>query len=65
MKDSGITFEINGSESYELPILGEHNMKNASIAIAVGKHLNLSYDQIYNINFKGNTTIFHFFNLAS
>ncbi|MCD8830184.1 UDP-N-acetylmuramoyl-tripeptide--D-alanyl-D-alanine ligase [Staphylococcus gallinarum] len=46
--DSGITFEINGSESYELPILGEHNMKNASIAIAVGKHLNLSYDQIYN-----------------
>ncbi|WP_145353516.1 UDP-N-acetylmuramoyl-tripeptide--D-alanyl-D-alanine ligase [Staphylococcus cohnii] len=45
--DTGIVFNINGAENYELPILGEHNMKNATIAIAVGKRLNLSYDTIY------------------
>ncbi|WP_426456603.1 UDP-N-acetylmuramoyl-tripeptide--D-alanyl-D-alanine ligase [Staphylococcus cohnii] len=45
--DTGIVFNINGAENYELPILGEHNMKNATIAIAVGKRLNLSYETIY------------------
>ncbi|EHJ07189.1 UDP-N-acetylmuramoyl-tripeptide--D-alanyl-D-alanine ligase [Staphylococcus simiae] len=45
---NGIAFTINNEESYELPILGVHNMKNATIAIAVGKTLGLSYDVIYN-----------------
>ncbi|MCG7340035.1 UDP-N-acetylmuramoyl-tripeptide--D-alanyl-D-alanine ligase [Staphylococcus sp. ACRSN] len=48
VQDSGITFELNDTEYYDLPILGEHNMKNATIAIAIGKHLNLSYEQIFN-----------------
>ena len=47
IKDHGIAFTINHDEHYELPILGEHNMKNATIAIAVGKRLNLSYETIY------------------
>lgn len=46
--DKGIAFTINNEERYELPILGVHNMKNATIAIAVGKTLGLSYDVIYN-----------------
>lgn len=45
--DTGIVFNINENEHYELPILGEHNMKNATIAIAVGKRLNLSYETIH------------------
>ncbi|WP_436855779.1 UDP-N-acetylmuramoyl-tripeptide--D-alanyl-D-alanine ligase [Staphylococcus caeli] len=45
--DEGISFYINGKERYELPILGEHNMKNATIAIAVGKRLNLAYETIF------------------
>ncbi|MBF7020645.1 UDP-N-acetylmuramoyl-tripeptide--D-alanyl-D-alanine ligase [Staphylococcus sp. 18_1_E_LY] len=43
----GIVFSINESEQYVLPILGTHNMKNAAIAIAVGKRLNLDYETIY------------------
>lgn len=43
----GIAFSINDSEQYALPILGTHNMKNAAIAIAVGKRLNLDYETIY------------------
>ncbi|MDT3959209.1 UDP-N-acetylmuramoyl-tripeptide--D-alanyl-D-alanine ligase [Staphylococcus kloosii] len=43
----GIAFSINESEHYVLPILGTHNMKNAAIAIAVGKRLNLDYETIY------------------
>lgn len=43
----GIAFSINESEQYVLPILGTHNMKNAAIAIAVGKRLNLDYETIY------------------
>ncbi len=46
INDDGIAFTINEKERFELPILGEHNMKNASIAIAVGKRMNLSYDTI-------------------
>ncbi|WP_374723328.1 UDP-N-acetylmuramoyl-tripeptide--D-alanyl-D-alanine ligase [Calidifontibacillus erzurumensis] len=38
-------FQING-EKYELPLLGRHNVKNASYAIAVGRTLGLSEEQI-------------------
>ncbi|MEZ2005510.1 cyanophycin synthetase, partial [Staphylococcus aureus] len=31
----------------DLPILGKHNMKNATIAIAVGHELGLIYNTIY------------------
>lgn len=48
INNDGIAFTINKEERFELPILGEHNMKNATIAIAVGKRLNLSYDTIFN-----------------
>ncbi|PHK48594.1 UDP-N-acetylmuramoyl-tripeptide--D-alanyl-D-alanine ligase [Staphylococcus edaphicus] len=48
IKDEGIAFTINNNEQFELPILGEHNMKNATIAIAVGKRLGLSYETIFN-----------------
>ncbi|MBE2162371.1 UDP-N-acetylmuramoyl-tripeptide--D-alanyl-D-alanine ligase [Staphylococcus argenteus] len=44
---TGIAFTINGKEHFDLPILGVHNMKNATIAIAVGYELGLSYDTIY------------------
>lgn len=51
IETEGIAFTINGNESYTLPILGTHNMKNAAIAIAVGHELGLSYDTIKkNIN---------------
>ncbi|WP_436957606.1 UDP-N-acetylmuramoyl-tripeptide--D-alanyl-D-alanine ligase [Staphylococcus sp. AS1337] len=48
INNDGISFTINEEERFELPILGEHNMKNATIAIAVGKRMNLSYDTIFN-----------------
>ncbi|WP_440857292.1 UDP-N-acetylmuramoyl-tripeptide--D-alanyl-D-alanine ligase [Staphylococcus shinii] len=48
INNDGIAFTINEEERFELPILGVHNMKNATIAIAVGKRLNLSYDTIFN-----------------
>lgn len=41
----GISFTLN-TEEYHLPILGKHNMTNAAMAIAVGKHLGLTYDMI-------------------
>lgn len=47
METEGIAFTINHDKSYELPILGIHNMKNATIAIAVGQQLGLSYETIY------------------
>lgn len=34
-------------EHYDTPILGKHNMKNATIAIAVGHELGLTYNTIY------------------
>lgn len=48
INNDGIAFTINEEERFELPILGEHNMKNATIAIAVGKRMKLSYDTIFN-----------------
>ena len=48
INNDGISFTVNEEERFELPILGEHNMKNATIAIAVGKRMNLSYDTIFN-----------------
>ncbi|MGS0651788.1 UDP-N-acetylmuramoyl-tripeptide--D-alanyl-D-alanine ligase, partial [Staphylococcus arlettae] len=47
IETEGISFNINSEEQYDLPILGTHNMKNAAIAIAIGKHLGLDYDTIY------------------
>ncbi|WP_341636853.1 UDP-N-acetylmuramoyl-tripeptide--D-alanyl-D-alanine ligase [Staphylococcus casei] len=47
IENEGIAFNVNGEEQYELPILGEHNMKNATYAIAIGKRLNLNYDTIF------------------
>lgn len=48
INNDGIAFTINKEERFELPILGEHNMKNATIAIAVGKRMKLNYDTIFN-----------------
>ncbi|MGX0848856.1 UDP-N-acetylmuramoyl-tripeptide--D-alanyl-D-alanine ligase [Staphylococcus auricularis] len=42
----GISFTLNAEEQYHLPILGKHNMKNAAMAITVGKHLGLTYEMI-------------------
>lgn len=42
----GIAFSLNASEHYQIPILGTHNMRNAAIAITVGKLLGLSYTEI-------------------
>lgn len=42
----GIAFSLNVSEHYQIPILGTHNMRNAAIAITVGKLLGLSYEVI-------------------
>jgi len=48
VESAGIAFMVNNKDKFELPILGEHNMKNATIAIAVGQRLGLSYETIYN-----------------
>ncbi|MEL0539139.1 UDP-N-acetylmuramoyl-tripeptide--D-alanyl-D-alanine ligase [Staphylococcus debuckii] len=44
----GIAFSLNASEHYQIPILGTHNMRNAAIAITIGKLLGLSYTEIQN-----------------
>ena len=43
---SGITFILNGKETYQLPVLGAHNMKNAAYAIAVAKALGVDDETI-------------------
>lgn len=43
---SGLRFEMNGRVWYELPALGRHSAINAIAAVAVGRHMNLSDDQI-------------------
>lgn len=42
----GIAFTLNTNEHYQIPILGTHNMRNAAIAISIGKILGLSYEEI-------------------
>lgn len=42
----GIAFSINDQEHYQIPILGIHNMRNAAIAITVGKLSGLDYETI-------------------
>ncbi|WP_086429172.1 UDP-N-acetylmuramoyl-tripeptide--D-alanyl-D-alanine ligase [Staphylococcus cornubiensis] len=44
--DDGITFTVNGDVTYRIPILGEHNMRNATIAITVGRIMGLTDEQI-------------------
>lgn len=40
--EDGFTFELEGGSSvYSLPLLGTHNVKNATYAIAVGHYLNI------------------------
>lgn len=48
VETDGIAFTLNNNESYILPILGTHNMKNAATAIAIGHELGLSYNTIKN-----------------
>lgn len=44
---SGLCFSLNGEESvYEMPLLGEHNVKNATYAIALARTLGLSESEI-------------------
>jgi UDP-N-acetylmuramoyl-tripeptide--D-alanyl-D-alanine ligase len=43
--DEGFSFVCN-DESYFLPMIGEHNVKNASYAIAVAKRLGLTKEEI-------------------
>lgn len=42
----GIAFALNHNEHYQIPILGTHNMRNAAIAITIGKLLGLSYETV-------------------
>ncbi|EGQ2811817.1 UDP-N-acetylmuramoyl-tripeptide--D-alanyl-D-alanine ligase [Staphylococcus pseudintermedius] len=44
--EEGITFTVNDDVTYTIPILGEHNMRNAMIAIAVGRIMGLTDEQI-------------------
>ncbi len=44
--DEGIVFKLNGNEQYSIPVLGEHNMRNAAIAITVARALNIQHDEI-------------------
>lgn len=43
---AGGEFEVNNRRRYQIPLLGEHNALNALAAIAVGRHMNLTDDQI-------------------
>ncbi len=42
----GAQFEINERASYMLPTLGRHSATNAMAAVAVGRHMNLTDEQI-------------------
>nr|WP_279017876.1 UDP-N-acetylmuramoyl-tripeptide--D-alanyl-D-alanine ligase [Staphylococcus schleiferi] len=44
--DEGIVFKLNDNEQYSIPVLGEHNMRNAAIAITVARALNIQHDEI-------------------
>ncbi len=42
----GSTFSLNDRSTYQLPLLGRHNVSNALLAIAVARRLALSEEQI-------------------
>jgi UDP-N-acetylmuramoyl-tripeptide--D-alanyl-D-alanine ligase len=43
---AGAEFEINGRWRFKLPLLGEHNARNALAAVAVARHMKLTEPQI-------------------
>lgn len=46
-KNHGLSFQLNDTDgSYYIPYLGEHNVKNATYAIAVGNRLTIPAEQI-------------------
>lgn len=45
-RPAGQRFAVNGRQKYEIPLLGEHNVLNATAAIAVARRLGLSEDEI-------------------
>jgi UDP-N-acetylmuramoyl-tripeptide--D-alanyl-D-alanine ligase len=44
--ENGVRFRVNDRASFTLPLAGVHNAINALAAVAVGRHLNLSDEQI-------------------
>lgn len=46
--EAGITFEINRKARFTIPVLGEHNMRNAAIAITIAQMLNVPNSVIHN-----------------
>ncbi|MDY3697914.1 UDP-N-acetylmuramoylalanyl-D-glutamyl-2, 6-diaminopimelate--D-alanyl-D-alanine ligase [Staphylococcus hyicus] len=44
--DNGVSFSINNENEYHIPIIGEHNMRNAAIAITIATLLNVDYETI-------------------
>lgn len=40
------TFELNDRATFTIPLMGEHNAANASLAVAVGRRMRLTDDQI-------------------
>lgn len=42
----GQRFTVNGRQSYEIPLLGEHNVLNACAAVAVARRFGLSEEEI-------------------
>lgn len=42
------TFQLSNGETYTIPLLGKHNVHNATYAIALGRQLNISDDNIRN-----------------
>ncbi|MBI5975495.1 UDP-N-acetylmuramoyl-tripeptide--D-alanyl-D-alanine ligase [Staphylococcus canis] len=45
--ENGITFELNHKSRYTLPVMGEHNMRNAAIAITIAQRLDVPEDMIH------------------
>ena len=43
---AGVSFSLNGRGRYELPLLGEHNVLNALLAMAVARRMGVSDEQI-------------------
>ncbi len=45
-RPSGQRFTLNGRQAYEIPLLGEHNVLNATAAVAVARRFGLSEEEI-------------------